>query len=101
MQIEKNLIHYTDYSFQKFYEEEYGINRGVYNTIDDWFFEKGIRDILKRRKEMLVFFKFIENKPRTNQKAKLRFGHGGLVTSLNEFWDEMIIQHDHKEVIKK
>ena len=32
------IVNFTDYSFQKLCEREYGINRGVYNTIDRWFY---------------------------------------------------------------
>lgn len=77
-----NEIHYSDHSFQKLCEEEYGINRGVYNTIDAWFFETGVENIINRRKEILCFLRFINS----NNSSKIKFGNGGLVIKLKEFW---------------
>lgn len=86
MKFDNDVVHFTDYSFQKLCEK-YGINRGVYNTIDRWFYEKGIIDILARRNEVLNFLKFIASNLGLNRPSKLKFGNGGLVIKLNEFWD--------------
>ncbi|PWA07824.1 hypothetical protein DCC39_16135 [Pueribacillus theae] len=89
MQYENQLVNYTDHSFQKLCEKKYGINRGVYNTIDSWFYEKGIKNIISRRKEILSFLSFIAYRFSLNQPSKLRFGSGGLVNKLEEFWNEV------------
>lgn len=87
MKNEQNCIHLTDYSFQKMCEIEFGINRGVYNEIDKWFFNKGFVDILERRREILNFIRF--NAP--NGKKKVRFGSGGLRQKLVEYYGEVAI----------
>lgn len=97
MVILKNEIHYTDYLFQKFCKEKYGINRGVYNTIDRWLYEKGLHDILFRRKELLEFLKFVSQKRSNIKNPKLKFGHGGLKNSLNEFW--ILNNHEIENIV--
>jgi riboflavin kinase len=83
----KNIIHLTDYAFQKICNVEFGINRGVYNEIDNWFFSKGIVDILERRREILNFIEF--NAP--NRRQKVRFGSGGLRQKLMDYFDKVAI----------
>ncbi|AZU65153.1 hypothetical protein CHR53_26230 [Neobacillus mesonae] len=82
------LIHLPDLLFVQWYYDEFGINRGVYNTIDSWFYQKGIREITQRRKYILKFtFSLYQH---FDQKQKIKFGPGGLVISLNNFWDVFI-----------
>ena len=88
MQYENHFVNYTDHSFQKLCEKKYGINRGIYNTIDNWFYEKGIKNIISRRKEILSFLSFITHRFSLNQSSKLKFGSGGLINKLEEFWNE-------------
>jgi riboflavin kinase len=83
-----NEIHYTDFSFQKLCEKNYGINRGLYNTIDCWFYEKGVDDIQLRRKEILRFLGFVANSFGSFPSSKVKFGSGGLKVRLNQFWDQ-------------
>ncbi|WP_408011387.1 hypothetical protein ACJROX_14450 [Pseudalkalibacillus sp. A8] len=80
-------IHLPDLAFVKLCEEKYGINRGIYNTIDAWFYEKGVTHIVHRRSIMMTFFRSlpIEFYER-NRSGKVLFGHGGLTNQLEEFW---------------
>jgi riboflavin kinase len=95
MQISKHTVHSTDYIFQRLCEEKFGVNRGVYNTIDCWFYEKGMGDILKRRKEILNFLQFLTCKLDGNHPIKVKFGKGGLVKNLDEFWRKETLYHTH------
>jgi riboflavin kinase len=88
MKIENSEIHYTDYSFQKLCEKKYGVNRGVYNAIDQWFYENGIKNINKRRKEILNFLSYTALSIGNSPLSKIKFGNGGLITKLNEFWNQ-------------
>lgn len=88
VEINNKIIHYPDFHFQKFCEKKYGVNRGVYNTIDNWLFEKGIVSILKRRKEVLSFLNFANNKTQSKCSNHLKFGNGGLTVHLNEFYSK-------------
>jgi hypothetical protein len=64
--------------------EKYGINRGVYNTIDEWFFKQGLVNILERRKNILSFLEFIKGKTEP-KNGRCNFGHGGLTIKLQEY----------------
>ncbi|WP_227938333.1 hypothetical protein [Alkalihalobacillus deserti] len=74
-------INLTDLSFANRCLEVYGINRGIYNTIDFWFYENGIKEIKLRRKIILNFLECvcIKNSKRT------KFGNGGLTSALTIF----------------
>ncbi|MCM3761438.1 hypothetical protein M3212_11650 [Alkalihalobacillus oceani] len=77
------IIHLPDLSFVQWCEERYGLNRGVYNTIDEWFFLNGTKDILKRRKKILHFLANHSKECRNGRRMK--FGHGRLTTLLTEY----------------
>lgn len=82
----KNIkINYTDHAFQKFVENKFGVNRGLYNTIDQWFFNNGIENILERRQQVLQFLTFVSSDTAYKRNSKLKFGNGGLKTKLTEY----------------
>jgi riboflavin kinase len=83
---DEELLNIPDLLFSKFCEEKYEINKGVYNTIDHWFYQQGLSRIVERRKTILNFFQYIcliENK-----NTKVKFGPGGLTTKLKQFWQQ-------------
>lgn len=80
-----NIIHLTDFSFQKLCEKNYGVNRGIFNVVDSWFYHQGFINIIDRRKIILRFLLFIANN--SDQSSKRKFGNGGLKIRLEEFWD--------------
>lgn len=81
-------IHLMDLAFCKFCEEEYGINRGVYNTIDAWFYENGVVDILLRRKEIVEFLEYVSKGVRRNGRhPKIKFGRKVLALKLREYYN--------------
>ncbi len=86
---EQQLVHCTDLVFQRLCEQKYGINRGVYNVIDQWFYENGLKNIISRRKEILNFLCFVTYRMNvTTKPAKIKFGRGGLVSILEDYWYE-------------
>lgn len=85
MKIKNMKINYTDQAFQKFVETKFGVNRGLYNTIDQWFFNYGIENILERRQEVLKFLTFVSADIAYRRNSKLKFGHGGLKVKLVEY----------------
>jgi riboflavin kinase len=87
-------INLTDLSFANQCFEVYGINRGVYNTIDFYFYEKGIKEIKQRRNLILSFFESVSDK---NSKRK-NFGKGGLSAALDSYYRGANI---HKEELTK
>jgi riboflavin kinase len=78
-------IHLTDLSFSKLCENKFGINRGIYNTIDSTFYEKGIRDIISRRETIISFLTFAVGTSGDLKCHQHRFGQGGLSLKINEF----------------
>lgn len=81
MLLENESIHMTDFSFLKFCMSHFNINRGMYNTIDSWFYERGETDILQRRKRILSFLQYVN----ANNLNQSKFGKGGLSDNLREF----------------
>ena len=69
-------------------QQQYRINKGVYNTIESWFFQKGIVSILHRRIYILAFLDFVMKTTQYyTQNKYLRFGNGGLTQALSHFFD--------------
>ncbi|GAA3331356.1 hypothetical protein GCM10020331_087640 [Ectobacillus funiculus] len=64
----ESSIHLPDLTFVDLCESNYGINRGVYNTIDAWFYKHGLKDILDRRRNILSFLEFIKPKNRLRKE---------------------------------
>lgn len=81
MFFDKDKLHLPDLLFFKYCHNNYQINRGIYNTIDSWFYNQGVLDILERRSQIIYFLNY-------NQKIGFvggKFGKGGLSEQLNEF----------------
>jgi riboflavin kinase len=63
------------------------MNRGIYNTVESWLYNRGMDDILKRRNTLLCFLQFAHSKSEfRDSKGHLKFGHGGLQLALNHYW---------------
>lgn len=85
----KKYLNLPDLQFYNWCNRQYGVNRGVYNTIDQWFYEYGIINIYHRRSFLLAFLEFVKDEGiEQNQHQCIRFGHGGLTKSLNDFLNE-------------
>ena len=84
----QNDLHFQmpDLFFARICEEKYGVNRGIYNTVDEWFFKQGIEEIVERRKTMLTFFDSI--KKVENKQGKIKFGPKGLTERLTQFYQQ-------------
>ncbi|MBZ5753403.1 hypothetical protein [Metabacillus rhizolycopersici] len=82
------MIHLTDFSFIQLCNEKYGVNRGIYNTIDSWFYNKGIENILERRRNILFFLESLNEKTET-KNLRPKFGSGGLTLKLQEYFSTL------------
>lgn len=79
-------LNLPDLQFFHSCQHQFKINKGVYNTIDNWFFQKGIVSVLNRRIYILAFLDFVkETMQYNNQNKYLRFGNGGLTNTLQQF----------------
>ncbi len=79
------VINLPDLQFSQFCQQQFSLNKGIYNTIDNWFFNNGIIDITIRRKMILQFMKFS-----CSNETKVKFGSGGLSKKLEDFWNQTI-----------
>ena len=76
---ESLLLKLPDKAFFDLCNECYGINRGVYNVIDHWFYHYGYQDIESRRDTILNFLDYL-------QKHKInKFGKGGVKQNLESY----------------
>jgi hypothetical protein len=81
----EEILHMPDLLFAKLCDEKYEINKGILNVIDLWFYKKGLRQIIERRKWILSFFQYI--RLTENRNKKIKFGPGGLTIRLEQFWN--------------
>jgi riboflavin kinase len=79
------IIHLNDFSFIQLCDKNYGVNRGIYNTIDSWFYENGMENILERRRNIIFFLESIHKKKET-KNLRPKFGSGGLTLKLQEYF---------------
>jgi hypothetical protein len=75
----------TDFAFGKLCEDVYGINRGVYNTIETSLYARGLTHITKRRKAVLSFLEYLTFQKSVKRTSQIKFGNGGLTANLQEF----------------
>ncbi|OES44586.1 hypothetical protein BA724_09980 [Domibacillus iocasae] len=80
-----DVIHLPDLQFIQYCHDQFGINRGVYNTIDAWFFQKGTKNILDRRRKIHHFLMDLQQKSARKKGEKIKFGHGNLTKMLNDY----------------
>lgn len=85
--VEQPQFHIPDLLFCQLIQEQFQINRGIYNTVDIWFWKKGVYEVLQRRECIFHFFKK-KRKEVADQDSRLKFGSGGLAKELEEFWIE-------------
>lgn len=83
----EEVFNLPDLKFVQFCEWKFQLNRGIYNNIDNWFYEKGVQNIVDRRKHIIKFLFFV-----CVNGQKIRFGSGGLKNRLEEFWNQLSVQ---------
>lgn len=79
-----DTVHLPDLDFVRFCEEKFSINRGVYNTIDKWFSQHQVHNIVQRRKVILRFLYWVTVYLPSDRK--LEFGMKGLTENLNCYY---------------
>lgn len=81
----RRQLHLPDLFFSQHCETRYGINRGIYNTLELMLFEEGFHDILARRRAILAFLDFTIKDPAIYSRSRCKFGPGGLTAKWREF----------------
>ncbi|WP_172368991.1 hypothetical protein [Sporosarcina jiandibaonis] len=78
-------VHLPDLSFVRKIEESFFINRGVYNTIDAWFYDNGFIDITERRIHVLRFLQHMTANLKEEQSTKRLSFPDGLTNTLESY----------------
>jgi riboflavin kinase len=86
---QNEYLNLPDLQFFLWCHQNFKLNRGVYNTIDTWFYNYGVNHIIHRRMFILSFLNFVNesSQDQGNQKF-LRFGNGGLTSKLHQYMEE-------------
>ncbi len=88
----KSIINLPDLLFVNFCTKTFGLNRGVYNTIDEWFYSKNVKDIKVRREKILEFLLYtIRSMDQDDRNSRLKFGKGNLVQQLVEYSERQMM----------
>lgn len=77
-------LNVPDLQFFLWCQQHYRLNKGIYNTIDCWFYEYGIVNIHHRRIYILAFLEYVKGEGNEDKKY-LQFGKGGLTRKLYQF----------------
>lgn len=80
-----HILNLPDLQFSQFCQQQFSLNKGIYNTIDSWFYDNGIINIVDRRTMVLRFMSFT-----ISNGAEVKFGPGGLLEKLEEFCSEIV-----------
>lgn len=78
------VFNLPDLKFTQFCEWKFQLNRGIYNNIDIWFYDHGVKCVIQRRKTIIQFLYFA-----CSSGEKIKFGAGGLRIKLEEFWNQV------------
>ncbi|PIC63234.1 hypothetical protein CSV79_12895 [Sporosarcina sp. P13] len=85
----ENTINITDSSIVSICNKIYGVNKGIFNKIDEWFYHIGVVNIKERRRTILLFMEHIQlNKIST--QSTVPFGSGGLRIMFDSFVESNI-----------
>jgi hypothetical protein len=79
----RSLVHYPDLLFVRRCEQKFGINRGIYNTIDAWMHAHGFVDITERRTHIVRFLAKHAGNRRSPRGSV--FGSGRLSACLEDY----------------
>ncbi|GIQ69541.1 hypothetical protein XYCOK13_23650 [Xylanibacillus composti] len=79
------VVHYPDIVLAQYCHDQFGLNKGVYNTIDEWLFSHGEQDVILRRTQMVRFLEDCKNRAGYSAAGQLTFGRGTLTEKLALF----------------
>ncbi|OME80724.1 hypothetical protein BK120_18780 [Paenibacillus sp. FSL A5-0031] len=80
-----SLYEWPDLAFHHYCLQMYRLNRGVYNTIDQWLYDNGYAGIKGRRKMIIQFLDHMIKLQAEEGHKYLSFGKGNLVAQLSQF----------------
>lgn len=81
--IKESIINRMDLNIFKYCQNRYGINRSIYNTIEQWFYNKKVQEIVSRRQYVLCFLDYVCG----DKIGYIKFGNRRLMSKLHKFWE--------------
>ncbi|GIM46917.1 hypothetical protein DNHGIG_24660 [Collibacillus ludicampi] len=73
--VNQDVVHQPDYQFASWCLRQYGVNKGIYNTIDERLFNLGLKDIVTRRMTIISFLAQVQqSNPHDDNGKKLNLG---------------------------
>lgn len=91
--VDFKLLNSPDLYFSQWCHEQFHINRGVYNTVEQWFYTQGYEEITARRKLITQFLTWIQHE---QNQEKVKFGQGKLTMHLHLFSKQLGGIYDDK-----
>jgi riboflavin kinase len=85
------VYEWPDLAFHHYCLQMYRLNRGIYNTIDQWLYDNGYPEIKRRRKMIIRFLDLMTLRQAEEGRKFLSFGKGNLIVELTEFVAEQDI----------
>jgi riboflavin kinase len=84
--VNQDVVHQPDFQFASWCRRLFGINRGIYNTIDECLFRFGLKDIVTRRITIISFLTYVHQSRVDDRRGnKIKFGKGMLIATLTRF----------------
>ncbi|WP_158735743.1 hypothetical protein [Alteribacillus sp. YIM 98480] len=87
---QENPIHLPDLLFTTFLSDHFGVNRGVYNTVDEYLYKAGLKDITERRKTVIDFFTYLQRVNGVKANGRINIGRHGLSSRLQEYGEALM-----------
>jgi riboflavin kinase len=82
---EEHPIHLPDLKFVQYCNRNFRINRGIYNTIDEYFYNEGMLNITRRRRKIIGFLTYLRHTNSIKSNGKINIGNCGLSSKLHAF----------------
>ena len=86
--LNSSLYEWPDLAFHHYCLHMYRLNRGTYNTIDQWLYDNGYPEIKSRRKMIIRFLDLMAQSQADEGRKFLSFGKGNLIVELSQFTAE-------------
>lgn len=82
---DNGLIDWPDIRFRAYCFHRYRLNKGIYNTIDQWLYDHGWESIHRRRKMLILFLESGGSRETSEEGMFFSFGKGNLIPQLEAF----------------
>lgn len=92
-------LHLPDLEFVKATQSQFYVNRGIYNTIDGWFYENGFVNIVDRRKHIIQFLRYAYEIIKEDKESKHIYFPNGLIATLENYQKDAIYLNKTNQLV--